>query len=547
MLSAISMIDTIYSLEYVYSIAGKKFNPAKHIIDSLERRERANNYTAIPLHRILLARGFVASRELHPTVSIYFTKKAFNMKELQQNADDYIKATNLLSNEYYSLSKIDESVKYSLLGMEKAKMTKKYKQYAISKINFWLLYSELKNYSRAIHEVRNARNILRTCSDADSTDIIWSFDVEGNIYTQMGKYEFAIPLYERILSIYTKMTTHDRAGTEVELPANMAFKIGQTHITLAKLYAYIGKKDIADRHYRLWKEFQKDSPVVISRELYDTVMEYLKTIGKFNEALDYSAQYQNIALEGDSINIYMIGIKRQLSSIYKSLNDYKSAWKYENQASEIADSLYKKANYDVAIEMATIYETEEQQSKIYEQQIIISRNRMYLSAILIFTFAVIILTFVIWINSKKISRKNRALFNQIEKLSALHNKIQNHRQPTANNENDLFVNLEKYMAEKQLFLNPDITRENVATTLNTNKNYLSNAIRDNLDLTFGEYLNLLRLEYAKDLLLNNLDIKVESVSFMSGFNSVRTFYRLFQKKYNLTPTEFKSIASQRNK
>ncbi|MEG0701262.1 MAG: helix-turn-helix domain-containing protein, partial [Muribaculaceae bacterium] len=196
---------------------------------------------------------------------------------------------------------------------------------------------------------------------------------------------------------------------------------------------------------------------------------------------------------------------------------------------------------------ATIYETEEQQSKIYEQQIIISRNRMYLSAILIFTFAVIILTFVIWINSKKISRKNRALFNQIEKLSALHNKIQNHRQPTANNENDLFVNLEKYMAEKQLFLNPDITRENVATTLNTNKNYLSNSIRDNLDLTFGEYLNLLRLEYAKDLLLNNLDIKVESVSFMSGFNSVRTFYRLFQKKYNLTPTEFKSIASQRNK
>lgn len=83
--------------------------------------------------------------------------------------------------------------------------------------------------------------------------------------------------------------------------------------------------------------------------------------------------------------------------------------------------------------------------------------------------------------------------------------------------------------------------------LGTNYQYLSNAIRENIDMTFGEYVNQLKLEYAQNLLLDDSDMKIEAISVTSGFNSVRTFYRLFQKKYNLTPSEFRNIALRNKK
>ena len=81
----------------------------------------------------------------------------------------------------------------------------------------------------------------------------------------------------------------------------------------------------------------------------------------------------------------------------------------------------------------------------------------------------------------------------------------------------------------------------MAAELGTNKLYLSNAISQHEGLTFSKYLNRWRLEYARQMLLTDHTSKIEAIAVMSGFNSVRTFYRLFQRYYQLTPTEFRLL------
>lgn len=550
------VLDTIYSLDYVYSIAGKKTNPAKFILDSLERREKRSGYKNIPFHKILIARSFVASREFCPNLALYYALKAFNLKEVQNNPKDYGRVVDLISNEYYVLNRMDESVKYSLLSMEYSKRNGDYCGYAISKLNFWVTHLDLSNTSKAIKEIRDARELLIKYSErVDSTDIIWSYEVEGSVWIHLEKYETAISLYEKILSIYINMTQQDRVGTEVESQQDLDFKKGQTHITLATLNAYAGKMDIAKRHYNEWEKLHKNLPIVRSGELYHTVLEYLKKANMYKEALEYSLKYQDSMLDGDSINMFSLDVKRQMGSIYYSLKDYKNALFYEHQASAIADSLYNRSNYCAAIEMATIYETTEKESKILIQEEIIARNRMFILTVVIFAISVIIIAIIVWINSKKISRKNIALFNQIQMLrnakkgigDAINSVSKIDNNGNIKEENILFSKLEECMNVKKLFLNPDINRELVAMELGTNYQYLSNAIRENIDMTFGEYVNQLKLEYAQNLLLDDSDMKIEAISVTSGFNSVRTFYRLFQKKYNLTPSEFRNIALRNKK
>lgn len=549
----VAAFDTVYSLDYVKYLAGKNGPLAAFILDSIERKSESEHYKKIPLHKILLMRAYTESRNLRPNLALTYLLKVFHMDELQNCPEDYLFATGLMSNEYYVLNRIDESVKYQLLYIEKAKSMGDMNRYALGKLNYWEANSNGNNEAEAISGLREARKILRE-NGSDSTIIIWSQEVEACIYMKKSKFEPAIKLYQQILSIYNNLMPEDRLGTEVESDDNLKFKKGQTCITLAMLYAHEGDKISGEKYYYEWKKYHSGIPEVLSMQLYATVLEYLKITERYREALDYSLEYEKLASKGDGINNYVLDVKKQISSIYGVLGDYKNAWKYEAEAARINDSLYLRANYNSAAEMYAIYETAEKQNKILEQEVIISRNRVYIYLLIVLLSAAIIIVLLIWFNSRKISNKNRSLFDKIEKLSHAKKELDNIRlalseqnKDVVSADNEICKLLEICMKDKKLYLDPDITREAVSAELCTNKLYLSNAIKEVYGKTFGEYINCLRLDNAKDILMNDFDTKIEVVALMSGFSSVRTFYRLFQKAYNLTPTEFRTLASEQRK
>ena len=68
--------------------------------------------------------------------------------------------------------------------------------------------------------------------------------------------------------------------------------------------------------------------------------------------------------------------------------------------------------------------------------------------------------------------------------------------------------------------------------------YLSHFFKDTLGMTFQEYLNRKRLDYACRLLFTT-DRKILDISLSSGFSDVRYFNEGFLSRYGCTPKEFR--------
>lgn len=113
--------------------------------------------------------------------------------------------------------------------------------------------------------------------------------------------------------------------------------------------------------------------------------------------------------------------------------------------------------------------------------------------------------------------------------------------PDVGNRNrKLFFCLEKLMKEEAPYLDPDLTRRQVAEMLATNENYLYQALHYALpNERFMDYINRYRLEYAVRLLLEVPEAKIEVVALCSGFRVRQTFYRNFQAHYGVTPIKYR--------
>ena len=82
----------------------------------------------------------------------------------------------------------------------------------------------------------------------------------------------------------------------------------------------------------------------------------------------------------------------------------------------------------------------------------------------------------------------------------------------------------------------DITLKSMAKSLNIVPDYFSKLFHDSVGTTFKNYLNIVRIDYAKRL-LEESDLSVTAVGLECGYNSTAHFFRVF-KKYTLT-TPFK--------
>ena len=94
------------------------------------------------------------------------------------------------------------------------------------------------------------------------------------------------------------------------------------------------------------------------------------------------------------------------------------------------------------------------------------------------------------------------------------------------------------MNKQQLFLNHNLKVNDVAIELNTNPRYVSDCIKAQCGCTFSQYVNNLRIEYAKNLMRNQPDIKMAEVALSAGFSNETTFFRTFKGITGQSPKEW---------
>lgn len=80
--------------------------------------------------------------------------------------------------------------------------------------------------------------------------------------------------------------------------------------------------------------------------------------------------------------------------------------------------------------------------------------------------------------------------------------------------------------------------DQAASVINMTAISFSRLIKQRTGKTFTEFVNDLRLGYATRKLIETSD-RISEICFDCGFNNISNFNRVFKKKYNCTPKEFR--------
>lgn len=104
-------------------------------------------------------------------------------------------------------------------------------------------------------------------------------------------------------------------------------------------------------------------------------------------------------------------------------------------------------------------------------------------------------------------------------------------------EERLFYKMDALLKKDQLFVNPNLTLDDVALLVGTNRSYTSAAVNVCTGMNFSQWIQKLRVEYFISQLKGNED-RVEEFSLKSGFSSSSSFYRSFKNHTGLTPKQY---------
>lgn len=504
------------------------------------------------------AKLFSGSKELLPIIL------EIEQEAKAKNSDKFIAYSYLLKGEYYfGENNIDSLLYY----YELIKTIPNEYKHMESQYYFILIQSYINNgyYDLAIHHLKADFNkfegqkaaqrsfhhllgILYVLTDR-SDDAIEEAKKGLKLYSELQN-QSSTPLnfYEILVSASALNKQYDDAINyceEIEKEINKKEENDLRKLVVYNLYAtvYIKKGDPVKAKYYLDKMKNISKEQIhnsFNHYLEATTAEYYALIGDYEKALFLLNNVLSTYKKDNSIAFLSSQIIENKIQIFEKQRNYKDAFFTLKEFSAYKDSINKEnipfqmstISKEFALEKARI-ETEKNKVQLQNSYIII----LVLVITILFLFSII---YIIRHNTKKLLEKNKMLFLQFESLSSIKD------QKGSDDDSSLFDKIQRCMREKEQFKVPNLTREDLARELSTNRQYLADAIKTATGKTFLDYVNQYRLDYARQLLLADDSLPINNIIFDSGFSSSPTFYRLFKERFGMSPNEMRLVKKQLN-
>ena len=280
---------------------------------------------------------------------------------------------------------------------------------------------------------------------------------------------------------------------------------------------------------------------------YDLVAEarYLTIIGLYDEAIRLFRKTDSLYIaRGSSINNSYIN--NYMMSQYKALKKAgrtDEAMAYADRMRHLSDSIHlEERKMDM-----------EQQAVIREKEAEITSRRHSLAIHRIILFSAIVIILLVgyllvraWKYNRALEAKNRSLYQEIqqrEKAEADEREaLQERPAETLSQSELLYRRLCELMNNPDVFTNPDTNQDTLATLAGTNRTYVYDSLRECAGVTPIDFINGYRLRYAARLLATTSD-SVSLIAELCGL-SRRTFYRLFDEAYSMSPSDYRKAAQK---
>lgn len=103
--------------------------------------------------------------------------------------------------------------------------------------------------------------------------------------------------------------------------------------------------------------------------------------------------------------------------------------------------------------------------------------------------------------------------------------VEENKPASQNDQRAMKNQLEQLMMQERIFLRQDLRLDDVALMLGTNRTYLLATLRNEMGMTFKEYINRQRIAYAEELMRRVPNISKIEVASQSGYGTPSSFYR----------------------
>ncbi len=407
----------------------------------------------------------------------------------------------------------------------------------------------------------------------------------GNSYDALKGYDKAIEVHKEVISIkgdeYTSQAQMDSYNFLVDVlikedRPNEALEICQKfeafikdectdklnldavtldrmwfycHLSYVEVYTYLEQYAKAENYLAHADTCWMRHSAIAAFNLEDSQYELLLAQKKYEEAEKTLNRMESEL--GDTDRFY----KKMRLLFYRADLNYVRG-KHQAAADEYRkyaiknDSINKVEIADELSRLRTEYEVDKLEFQKEQQA---NNHRMAIMWFLIIFILLSSIIIIIIVGLQKLRVKNRSLIYRIyeqdeqerryEKMqnlwmeNTLIDVSENKKRPE-----DIHSRLKELMKDPAVFTDPSINRKDIAERLGTNEKYVYDTIKEFYGTNISDYINKLRLNYARALLAIPNDRRtVDAIALESGFNSRSTFYRLFKEHYGMTPIEFRRL------
>ena len=555
--------DSLYTYKYINGIYMSEPERALNLLEGAESKK------TLPL-RIINELRSKAYRNMYMTkLAFGYARKSYLLDSISQKDPKHLlKMTVDLAELALLMSDHKESMRYALGGLklaqkEKDKGAEGKLLFCIGENKWQLSFKEeaYDYFDKAIKQLQGAETKLEMAM------LSYFYGMKMDYLLNDSRTEEALEVglkREKLLKSIARLPEKNEAFLDLQytyLYAKMSY------------ICYLeGEYEQAEKYYQQY--LSTKNAYTPDGQTYG--IPYLLKSKQYRKVVDRCQDFKKLMQQQqDTVNLQYISILQKEVKAYLGLKDFEKVAALRESIISITDSVNSKDKQNAALELDAIYKATEQEEYIAEQTFQLRVRNISLAFLGCITFLTLFMLWRIWRHSTIVKYKNKMLAKFInEKLArkedadellieeeaedpvvvpldlepdeessekidlSLDEVSENHDEEEAENKK-IFKDLNRIVVQDQLYLSPELSREDLAQIVHLNNARFARMIKENTGTNFNGYVNELRINYAIKLLKRHPNYTIRAIADEAGFTSTPILYSMFKKKTGMTPYEFK--------